>query len=158
MKIGLVIHTQSGHTSEFARAIAAKFNSNGHDAEIDLIRTTGTVSPGARKFSLKNPPSVAEYEAVLFGGPVWAFKASPVIMTYLQQLKGLKNKKVMSFVCMGFPFPWMGGTQAIKAMDSELESSGGDVLEGEILHYAFKVNKEKMKSAVERIYSRFTGK
>lgn len=156
MKIGIVIHTQSGHTAQFARAIATKFNSNGHQAEIEMLRTVGQVSPGSRKFTIKNMPTLDEYEAVLFGGPVWAFKASPVIMTCLSELRNIKNKKVMSFVTMGLPFSWMGGKQAIKAMDQELEASGGEVLPGEILHYFVKTNPQKLEQAVDRIFQSFT--
>ena len=156
MKIALVLHSQSGHTMQFARAIAEKFNKNGHETDISLIRTTGPVSPGSTKFQLKNPPSVEGFEGALFGGPVWAFKASPVIMKYLGQLTNIKNKKVMGFATMGFPFTWMGGKQAIKAMTEELEISGGTVLPGEVLPFFFKANQQKMNEAVERIYTAFT--
>lgn len=158
MKIGIIIHTQSGHTAQFARAIAAKFNCNGHEAEIEMLRTVGQVSPGSKKFTIKNSPSVEQYDAILFGGPVWAFSASPVIMAYLSQIEKIKNKKVLSFVTMGFPFAWMGGKQAIKALNQELDTSGGDVLSGEILQFLFRVDKKKMEQAVERIYEAFTGK
>lgn len=156
MKIGIIIHTQSGHTANFARAIAAKFNDNGHETDIGMLRTTGRVSPGSQKFTIKNPPSLKDFDAVLFGGPVWAFKASPVIMAYLSDARDLKNKKTLSFVTMGLPFPWMGGQQAIKSMDQELEASGANVLKGEILWYGFKVNSQKMQQAVDRIYQQFT--
>jgi len=156
MKVGIIIHTQSGHTAQFARAIATKFNSNGHEAEIEMLRTSGQVSPGSRKFTIKNFPEVEQFDAILFGGPVWAFKASPVIMSYLSQLNRIKNKKVLSFVTMMFPFACMGGKQAIKAMDQELEASGGNVLPGEILQFFFKANPQKMEQAVQRIYEVIT--
>ncbi len=155
MKIGIIIHTQSGHTAHFARAIAAKFKSNGHEAEIEMLRTAGRVSPGSRKFTIKNSPEVEQFDAILFGAPVWAFKASPVIMAYLSQLTKIKNKKVLSFVTMMFPFPWMGGKQAIKAMNQELETSGAEVLPGEILQFFIKANPQKMEQAVERIFQAF---
>lgn len=157
MKIGIIIHTQSGHTAQFARAIAAKFNSVGHEAEIDLLRTVGQVSPGSKKFSIKNAPSLEQYDAILFGGPVWAFKASPVIMALLRGVIKIKNKKVLSFVTMAFPFSWLGGKQAIKEMNQELDASGGIVLPGEILHFLLKPNAQKMEQAVQRIYEKLTG-
>ncbi len=158
MKVGIIIHTQSGHTAQFARAIATKFNSNGHEAEIEMLRTSGQVSPGSQKFTIKNFPEVEQFDAILFGGPVWAFKASPVIMSYLSQLNGIKNKKVLSFVTMMFPFACMGGKQAIKAMNQELEASGGNVLPGVILQFFFKANPQKMEQAVQRIYEEITKK
>lgn len=156
MRIAIVLHTQSGHTMQFARAIAAKFNENGHECEIMLLRTTGAVTPRGGKFTLRNPPEIYEFDAAIFGGPVWVFSASPVIMSYLAQLKNLKGKKVMSIATKGLPFDWTGAAQAIKKMDLELETSGGTVLPGEVLHFFFKFNEEKLQSAVERIYKAFT--
>ncbi|NLG15777.1 MAG: flavodoxin family protein [Fibrobacter sp.] len=156
MKVAIVIHTQSGHTTQFARAIASKFNQNGHECDVMLLRTTGQVSPGSRKFTIKNPPEIYGYDAALFGGPVWAFSASPVIKSYLGQLKNLKCKKVMSIATKGLPFSWTGGSRALKQMDQELEASGGTVLPGEVLHFFFKANQKKMNSAVERIFKAFT--
>ena len=157
MKIALVLHSQSGHTMHFARAIAAKFNNNGHDAEIMMLRTTGPVTPGARKFQIKNPPSVEGFDAALFGGPVMAFNASPVIMTYLGQLKNLKSMKVMSFGTKALPFLWTGGLQAAKNMDLELESSAGEIASpGEIVHFFLRPNNNELNAAVERIFNAFT--
>lgn len=156
MKIAVVIHSETGHTAIFAKAIARKFEENGHETDITLLRTAGPVKPRASKgFTIKNPPSLDEYDAVLFGGPVWAFTASPVIIEYLSFLKGLNGRKVMSFVTQGLPFKSLGGNKAIKLMNEELESSGGKVLTGEILFYFFKPDKQKMNEAVERIYKAF---
>lgn len=156
MKIGIILHTQSGHTALFAKAIASKFRSNGFDVDIEMLRTVGQVSPGSNKFTIKNPPSTDEFDAILFGGPVWAFNASPVIMAYLSELMKLKNKKVMSFVTMGLPFDWMGGKRAVLSMNQSLEISGATVLQGEILHFFFKADTKKMEQAVNRIYEAFT--
>lgn len=160
MKVAIVIHSDTGHTANFARAIAAKFNENGHETDITMLRTSGKVRPrGTGGFQIRNAPEpeeLEEFDCFLFGGPVWAFTASPVILEYLCDLKGLKGRKVMSFATMGLPFKQLGGTQMLKVMDEQLEASGGKVLPGEVLWYPFGVNKKKMAEAVERIYSAFT--
>ncbi|MFP4014377.1 MAG: flavodoxin family protein [Chitinispirillaceae bacterium] len=154
MKIGIVVHTSSGHTLAFARAIESKLKSHGHEVEIIGLRTIGAVSPGARsKFEVKNPPEVNEFEVVLVGGPVWAFKASPVVMKYLSQVGSLKGKKALPFVTMGLPFRFTGGERALRMMGEELEMSGADVLPGVMLHYMFKADQKKMDEAVERVCS-----
>ncbi|MDG5816849.1 hypothetical protein QA601_17260 [Chitinispirillales bacterium ANBcel5] len=155
MNIAIVIHTQSGHTLKFARAIQSRLEECGHEVEVKGLRTIGTVKARSTKFKIKNPPELEEYDAVLFGGPVWGFTASPVIMKFLGTLGVLKGKKALCFVTMFFPFPFMGGNQAIKAMEQELDMSGADLLSPEILRYGLKVNQEKMNSAVERICKSF---
>ncbi|MFP4162829.1 MAG: flavodoxin family protein [Chitinispirillaceae bacterium] len=154
MKIGIVVHTSSGHTLTFARAVESKLKSRGHQVDVLGLRTIGAVTPGSRsKFELKSPPELDEYDLVMVGGPVWAFKASPVIMKFLAQVKSLKGKKALSFVTMGLPFKFTGGERAIRMMNEELEASGADVLSGEMLHYMFKTDQKKLEEAVERICS-----
>jgi NAD(P)H dehydrogenase (quinone) len=155
MNIGIIVHSQSGHTAALAKAIAEHFRASGHEVDIKALMTSGLTKPGSRNFSISNTPEQEEidaFDAILFGGPVWGFKASPVIREYLAWLKKLKGKKVLSFVTMGFPWKTLGGHQAIRAMNEELEASGGTVLPGEILHYFFGFNKQRLQETVARIY------
>jgi NAD(P)H dehydrogenase (quinone) len=161
MHLGIIIHSQSGHTATVAKAIAEKFRQNGHEVDIKLLMTTGMAKPGSKKFSICNAPEQEEidgYEAILFGGPVWAFRSSPVIQDFLTWLKKLNGKKVLSFVTHGLPSKSFGATRAIAAMNGELEASGGTVLQGEMLHYFFGINRKKLAEALERIYKGVTAK
>jgi menaquinone-dependent protoporphyrinogen IX oxidase len=109
----------------------------------------GGISPSTKaKYTIKNPPDLSEFDAVLVGGPVWAFKASPVIMKYLvEDVQKLKGKKAMAFVTMvGY-----GGDRALKMMNEELEASAADVLEGEKLKCFFKFKAGVLEGAVERV-------
>ncbi len=151
MNIGIIIHTQTGHTLHFAKAIQNKLIEQGHTAEVKGLRTKGAVKPRSSKFELRRIPKTDEYEAILFGGPVWAFTASPVIIKFLKTIGTLKGKKALCFVTMGLPLPFLGGKQAVKAMESELDLSGGDILPGVILPYFFKGNRGKMNAAVQRV-------
>ena len=44
MHVGIVIHSQSGHTANLARAIAARLRENGHEVDIELLRPKGSVN------------------------------------------------------------------------------------------------------------------
>lgn len=154
MNIGIIIHSQSGHTAALAKAIAEKFRQQGHDVDIKLLLTSGLTKPGSRHFTISNTPEddeIAAFDIILFGGPVWGFKASPVIMEYLRWLKKLNGKKTLSFVTHGFPWKSLGGCQALRAMNEEIRASGGTVLPGEILQYFCGFNKRKLQEALERI-------
>ncbi|MDR2692613.1 MAG: hypothetical protein LBB74_00145 [Chitinispirillales bacterium] len=153
MNISIVIHTSSGHTLKFAQAIREKLVSLGHEVDLTGLRTLGTVNAGllplARvNFTIKNPPELQDFDVVLIGGPVWGFKASPVIMRYLiEDVQNLKGKRALSFVTMG----GAGGGRALRMMNGELEAAGAEVLEGEALKYFIKPNVLKLEAAVERI-------
>ncbi|MDR0330647.1 MAG: hypothetical protein LBH93_02935 [Chitinispirillales bacterium] len=153
MKIGIVIHTNTGHTLKFAQAIRDKLTAKGHEVDITGLRTQGVISSGIipivrTNFSIKNPPDLGEFDAVLIGGPVWAFKASPVIMRYLvEDVRTLKGKKALAFVTMGGG----GGDRALRMINEELEASAADVVEGEKLKYFFKFKAGALEAAVERV-------
>ncbi|HEX2957835.1 MAG TPA: hypothetical protein VHO70_13450 [Chitinispirillaceae bacterium] len=156
MKLSIILHTQSGHTADLARKIAETFRNAGHETEISMLRTVGTVSPGSTKFEIKNAPEITDEDWIIFAAPVWAFKASPVIMKYLGSLKNLKGKKVVNIVTKFLPFTWTGGTQALAAMNSEVETSNGEVLQGEILQSFLKASPEKLAEVAQRVLKTFT--
>ena len=160
MNIGIVIHTSSGHTLKFAQAIRDKLVSSGHEVDLTGLRTVGTVTAGllplARvNFTIKNPPELDEFDTVLVGGPVWGFKASPVIMRYLiEDVRKLKGKRALSFATMMLG----GGARAVNMMNGELEAAGADVLEGEAVKSFFMPNGLKLSAPVERICERICGR
>jgi flavorubredoxin len=160
MHIGIIIHSQSGHTAGVAKSIAEKFRAKGHEVDIKLLLTTGMMRPGSKRFTICNAPDeeeIAGFDAILFGGPVWGFRASPVIIEYLTWLKDLDGKKVLSFVTQGFPWKTLGGIQAIASMNEDLKASGGEVMPGEIFWYFFGINKIKLDEAIGRIVKNITG-
>ena len=151
MKIGIILHSQSGTTAKVARVISSLLTDKGYDVDTHLLRTIGKVSPGSSSFELKNIPETDGYECLILAGPVWAFSASPVIMKYINQLGRLNDKKALCFVTKGLPFQWTGGTRALNTMESELALSGAEILPGAIL-YAFCIRKDSaLRKAVEQI-------
>jgi NAD(P)H dehydrogenase (quinone) len=160
MNIGIIVHSQSGHTAAAAKAIAEKFRSNGHEVDIKLLLTSGMAKPGSRNFTISNTPEdeeIAAFDAIIVGGPVWRFKASPVIREYLDWLKKIEGKKALAIVTMAFPWKSWGGEKAIHTMNEGLRASGATVLQGEIIRYFFGFNKAKLAEAVERVYKSIAG-
>ncbi|MDR2578210.1 MAG: hypothetical protein LBC70_05300 [Chitinispirillales bacterium] len=159
--IAIVLHTNSGHTLKFAQAIRDKLVALGHEVDLLGLRIAGSATPGfmfipgagGGRFTIKSPPEVTGYDVILVGGPVWMFKASPVIMRYLaEDLPVIKGKKALSFATLLF----RGGARALRMMNDELETSGADVLEGEALRYFMKFNEAELVAAVDRICERVT--
>jgi flavodoxin len=159
MNIGIIVHSQSGHTAYVAKAIAEYFRVKGHDVDCKLILTSGMTKPGSKRFTICNTPDeddVNSYDVIIFGAPVWGFKPCRVITKYIGWLKNMDNKKMMSIVTMALPWKSFGGNQSILGMNNKLRETGGTVLPGEIFHYFFGINKQRLNAAIERIYSNIT--
>ncbi|MBN1577623.1 MAG: flavodoxin family protein [Chitinispirillaceae bacterium] len=156
MKIGIIVHSQSGYTAKVARLLGAGFSKRGDDTETVLLRTVGKVAPRSTSFEIRNAPAVEDYDLIILGAPVWAFSASPVIMKYLGQLGRLTGKKVLCFVTKALPFLWTGGTQALGLMEGELALSGADILPGEIIRAPAYRSEAKLRPVIDRIVAACT--
>jgi len=159
MNIGIIVHSKSGTTLKFAKLIAEKLTEHKHEVDIIELKTdvpaTGSVRQ-SNKFSIINIPDCTKYGALLLGGPVWGFAASPVIIRCIKELQGISGKKILPFVTMGFPFPSMGGKQAIKMMSEAAGSLGGIVLPGKIitkLFHDYHLEMEKVVSEIPKLLS-----
>ncbi|NLW47081.1 MAG: flavodoxin [Firmicutes bacterium] len=127
MKIGIIIHSQSGNTRLVALKLQEKLSTLGHNVTIEPIEPIGDAHPGVKNLQLKTYPEIAKYEGLIFAAPVWAFNISPVLTAYLSQLSTLKDKKITAFVTMGFPFPWMGGNRAIAMLKKICRTKGATI-------------------------------
>lgn len=45
--------------------------------------------------------NVSDYDLIVLGSPIWAFHSTPAINAYLDQVTGLKGKKVILFLTTG---------------------------------------------------------
>jgi NAD(P)H dehydrogenase (quinone) len=157
MKVGILVHSQSGNTAKLALAVTHTLREKGHDVSVELLRPLGKVHPGMRHVEFRNVPEVEEFDTVLFGGPVWAFNASPVIVSAINQISGLKGKKTLFFLTSGFPQPLSGWNRAHKKMSDLLEETGATVLEGESLFWGIWCSKKRMDKTVEKICNKVLG-
>ncbi len=148
MKIGIIFHSKTGTTLGFGHLIGGMLREQGHQVELIDLQTDTPVNFGsvrsAPPFKVTNLPDGSKFDALLVGGPVWAFSASPVLYTAVKGLKNIKSKKVLPFVTMGFPLPEMGGKQAIALLNKELSASGATVLPGVIIPKMFHDYKKLM--------------
>ncbi len=155
MKLGIIIYSKTGTTLEFGKVIAAKLKEDGHDVDIVELKTDVPVelksARAASNFNITNLPDCGMYDALLVGGPVWAFTAAPVTVSCLKQLQGISGKKLLPFVTMGFPFAFMGGSRAISAMSGIAAQSGAQVLPGKIAPKLFRHQDMLMKKAASEI-------
>lgn len=136
MNIGLIIYSQTGNTNIVAKKLLEKLSAAGHAAEIVHIKAEGPVRPRMKDIELQSLPSVEPYDAVVFASPVQGFALSSVMAAYLSQLDRLTDKKVALLVTQFFPFPFMGGNQAMDSMRQICEDKGANISSTEIINWS----------------------
>jgi len=129
-----MFHSKTGNTRAFAQSILTKLTATGHTAVAIELQTEKEIKKTSfrskQEIKITNLPDPSEYDAVLVGGPVWAFGPSPLIMEAISQLGDLSGKICHSFITMHFFFKFLGGSAALKHMNRALASKGGQVGEG----------------------------
>jgi hypothetical protein len=63
--------------------------------------------------------------------------ATPVAITCVKKLNGIKGKKVIPFITMSFPFQWMGGKHAAKQISQLALAAGATAVQGAIVTKMF---------------------
>ncbi len=128
MKIGIIVHSQTGHTYSVAQKIQEKLKTAGNEVNVEQVIPVGEAKPAAKNIKFENLPDVNGYEALIFGAPVQAFSLSSVMKAYMEQIPSLQDKKVALFVTKGMPSHWTGGNRAISQMKKIVESKGGSFI------------------------------
>jgi flavodoxin len=159
MKIAVIVHSKTGTTLKLGNMFAESLRKKGHLVDVVELKTDPPVNSGTvrnhPKFSITNLPEGGKYDALLVGGPVWAFSASPVAYEAVKGLKDITGKKAMAFVSMGFPHENMGGKQAIDLLSKTLIEKGANVLPGKIIPGLFHNKEKTMEKAVSEVASLF---
>jgi len=117
MKIGLIIHSETGHTQGIARAIEKALKEDGHAADLEMVVAKSTKPWRENLPKLSEIPSSKGYDILVLGAPVWGFTLSLVMTEYLYQVRPLHCDKLILF-STGALHRWFGGNRAIKKMAS----------------------------------------
>lgn len=136
MKIGIIVYSSTNYTLRYAEYIKAVLERNDFSIELTHIKTDipieGGIAGSMPEYKILNLPDCSKYDIVLFGGPVWAFSANPVIMRCIEK-SSIENKCVIPFVTMAFPFPFLGGGNAMRMMRRSILKKQGRALKGSVL-------------------------
>ncbi len=154
MKIGIIIHSQTGHTYSVAQKLQEKLSAAEHEVKVERVTPIGEVNPSSKNIKFETLPDLDAYDAIIFGAPVQAFSLSTIMKTYMNQIKSLNDKKVACFVTKGVPFNWTGGNKAISQMKKIIESQGGTVIGTGIIIWRDK-REEQIAELVEKFSKLF---
>ena len=148
MHIGLIIYSQTGNTLHIAQRLQAKLNELGHHVSLTHIKSKNDENQFQEPFEMiiQGDPIQTKYDVVVFGAWVQAFNLCFGFRSFLNQLEEISAQQVHAYVTQHFPFPWMGGYQAISTMKKLLIKKSIKVHSTQVFN---KMNK-KMDTHVEQ--------
>lgn len=120
-KIAIVVYSRSGNTLSVAKRLKDKFAQLGHDGTILQVKASNDRQRKSNLIHLIDNPDVSAYDTIIFASPVHAGTLSPVMQMYLNQLPSLENKTISGFVTQAFPYPFLGGNQAMTCFKALLQ-------------------------------------
>ena len=155
MKIGIIVYSQSGNTHSVAEKIAGNLSTENNTViyERITIEKGKTSNPKDFKFSLM--PNTDNYDAIVFGAPVHAFSLCAVMKEYLNKIGDLKGKKVFCYTTHHFPFPILGGKQAINTMKKLCKSKNANIIGEGIIDWSKKDRESQIENLISSIKDSF---
>ena len=127
MKIGIIVYSYTGQTLAAAETLQQKLSAAGHDVALKKLETTSAVKPGSADVTLKSPPELDDFDAIVLAAPVWGGMPAPPMAVYLEQLPSQAGKP-FAYLATGFFPPTMGCKQTIAKMKAVCESKGASSL------------------------------
>ena len=144
MKIGIIVHSQTGHTLSVAHKLREQFLNAGHTVSIERVAASNDTETNVDSVALTCAPKLDEFDMLIFGAPVCGYMLSPVMQAYLRQLPSLKGKVVLGFVTQFFPKPTMGGNQAMERLSAICCSKGVEVTKTGIINWLNPFKRKKL--------------
>lgn len=144
MKIGIIIHSQTGHTLSVAHKLREQFLNAGHTVSIERVAASNDTETNVDSIALTCVPKLDKFDMLVLGAPVRGYMLSPVMQAYLRQLQSLKGKVVLGFVTQFFPKPTMGSNQAIERLSAICRSKGVEVTKTGIINWLNPFKRKKL--------------
>ena len=127
MNIGVFVNSKTGNTLSVAEKLREKLLAMGHHVVLEKVIPSNESEVNIDRIVISNPPSTQGYDMLVFAAPVNGFGLAFVMQAYLRSLPSLEGKRLAGFVTEAFPFPWMGGNQALKGMEKLVNAKGGSL-------------------------------
>ena len=156
MKIGIIVHSQTGHTLLVGERIREKLQSDGH--EVSLMRMQNLENEEAKNptdVHLDSLPETAGFDALIFGAWVQAFTLCPGFSNYLEQIPDIDSENVSCFLTQQFRYKWMGGNRAMAKMKASLKAKGAVANSAAIINWSNKKREQQIEGVAERFSSQY---
>lgn len=148
MKVGIIVHSHTGHTLMAAEKIRDALQFKGIDAAV--LRVVAEEGKNDKKnVVLTEKPCVDSFDALIFGSPVWAFSLTPAMHAYLSQLGSLKGKRVGCFITQSGG-PLLGGNRSVKQIKALSKGKGAEVILLETIRWKGERLEQRLDAAAEK--------
>ncbi|MBE0636680.1 flavodoxin [Candidatus Bipolaricaulota bacterium] len=132
-----------------------RLDGEGHFVQIEQVTVAGGRTPQSKAFELERRPGIETYDGIVFASYVEAFLLCRDMGSYLKQVGSLQGKQIACLVTQQFPYPWMGGSRAIKQMKALCQSKGAELRASGIVNWAKSRRDATMAGAVDRLGKAF---
>jgi flavodoxin len=151
MKIGIIVHSETGNTFSVVQKLQDSLLVKGHNVNMLRIAPKDSNETDPKKINLIEIPDVSSYDAVILAGPVRGGSVSPVLAACISKLDTLAGKKAACMVTEMFPFKWMGGNRAIKQMVLLCQMKGASVYGTGIVNWSGKNRDQRIMEVVNSL-------
>ncbi|MFH1235259.1 MAG: hypothetical protein V1493_06620 [Candidatus Diapherotrites archaeon] len=153
MRVLIAFQAESRSNAKVAGTLRQEFEKIGWQAEMHPVLAKKTMKwfhhvkefRKKKKIELKEGQMDAKkFDLVVVGTPVWTYKPTPLMTTFLREMENTKGKNFALFVtCVGFP-----GT-TIKTMSGILNTGSAKVVDSLVLRSIFELDEKKLALAKE---------
>ncbi len=157
MNIGIVVHSQTGHTRLAAERLQEALSAAGHRVSLHSVVAVNDAEADYRRVKLNERPDITAFDALFFGAPVRGFSLSPVMKAYLRGIGPLHGKQVACFVTQSLPYPWLGGNRAVRQMGALCHNKGSAPFGKGIINWSKADVREKQMKAMAHDLSKALG-
>lgn len=155
MNVAIPVHSRTGNTRSVAELLGKTLESRGHAVRIIDVRAVGPSGNDDAEKPSDGVTALSGYDGIVFGSPVHAFSLAPDMEAFMKTLPPLNGKTVACFVTQAFPFPWMGGTRAVRKMAKLCRARGAAVSATCVVNWGRTCREKLVRRAVEKIASFF---
>lgn len=117
MNVGILVHSNTGHSMTVADALKKGIEKKHHTCDILPVNAINEVPKKAPKSIVFDTfYDLKPYDFMIYAAPVWGFNLSSIMKRYLQSIELPKKQKAGFFTTHFFAFKFLGATKAIKQM------------------------------------------
>ncbi len=155
-RIGFIYHSYTGQTEKVLTTAEARLKTKDYTLTLDQVRAVDA-NPKVSEVTLTHAPKVDDYDLIVLASPVHAFSVPIVMKTYLESVSSFQGKPVMLLVTHHFPFKWLGGKQALNALQKKVEALEGQVIIKHSVEWSSKHREREVNRWVEALEGYLSG-
>lgn len=155
MRIGLIVFSQTGNTLAVAERLQQQFRAQGHEASLQQLQVVAGSGRQVKDVRVLELPDLNSYQALVLCAPVQGFSLAPAMKAYLSQAKLASGLPVALLITQHFPYPWMGGKQAMAQFQQACRQHGAIVRGEMIVNWSSSRREQQIRDGVSNLAEMF---